>query len=821
MTSTQQTDFGLSSHRLMVLGDRGSGKSSLIKSLVSGVYELCTKPTDGVELTKWKPSTHSFIAKKVLKKQNIEDAEHITIELWDMTGRKCCWPIHQSYFTKSTTYLITFSWLRQESVEAALHFTKLVQQKVPGSPVILIGTACAAEVADDEVREKVRAYLWKEICLWGENTSGVLVDQMNRIRDGNCSPLALQEVIKYEDLLIKRPNITEDILGVDFQHHQGIEGCTDLVLRKVLQAPKESRLDTIASRDHLQDYRNVIQQLDLLRSHDQLIIDLSEVTIQQDGKVTDPLNDVLKNLPAYKVEDQPATESSTLSLKSNKHLIIEQLFSKGILVRLQVENSQYICIDPRQLANLSCLFHLDGLNRNLQLEANRFWPKTGVSVKPEPSLIVKALEEIPALGAIREVLFPLLWQEKHYSEKQIMLILLFLSEQNLLSRHVNMVRDEPAMERLHLPNYPSLSTQITFSLPLLGSLKACKPEVNWSENHFHEDIHLGFIFSLPNKDDIGVWLFKQIQHQCYKVVNKPTYKYMWERGLLCKYKEEATSHIYYTEDFELYVGCRGLFHSEAMMIIWLALKPLLKVTLLCLSVYPGLVYQTDIEVNGNPLVIRVNSQDTHNAGSTRMCFWSCLNSFLNNDITLSRNECKINLGMLFSSLKENLVSGECTSWADCIYPNVNIEDIIETSYPQFEVYIPEKTKSRKLKACTVSWRPVISEMIDMKSKELLESQKPVTVSSKSANRQLQRIARSLVTSVLASAMATLLTTHGNVSTRQEVLINAVARAARAGYKGDIQLVLKSMNQIMEESAEFALDLEHQEKKSSSKVCMIL
>lgn len=75
------------------------------------------------------------------------------------------------------------------------------------------------------------------------------------------------------------------------------------------------------------------------------------------------------------------------------------------------------------------------------------------------------------------------------------------------------------------------------------------------------------------------------------------------------------------------------------------------------------------------------------------------------------------------------------------------------------------------KACTVSWRPVISEIIDMKSKELLESQKPVTVSSKSANRQLQRIARSLVTSVLASAMATLLTTHGNVSTRQVSLSN--------------------------------------------------
>lgn len=63
-----------------------------------------------------------------------------------------------------------------------------------------------------------------------------------------------------------------------------------------------------------------------------------------------------------------------------------------------------------QLANASCLCHFDDLNIDIKLEAYRFWPKSSGCKRPDPGILVKALEEIPTIGMIREVLFPLLWQ---------------------------------------------------------------------------------------------------------------------------------------------------------------------------------------------------------------------------------------------------------------------------------------------------------------------------------------------------------------------------------------------------------------------------
>ena len=51
------------SHRFMLLGGRDSGKSSLVKSLTSGVSQLCRTPTEGVEVTEWRPS-EQFVGSK-------------------------------------------------------------------------------------------------------------------------------------------------------------------------------------------------------------------------------------------------------------------------------------------------------------------------------------------------------------------------------------------------------------------------------------------------------------------------------------------------------------------------------------------------------------------------------------------------------------------------------------------------------------------------------------------------------------------------------------------------------------------------------------
>ena len=75
-----------------------------------------------------------------------------------------------------------------------------------------------------------------------------------------------------------------------------------------------------------------------------------------------------------------------------------------------INTKEEICINLEKLANISCLFHFDTTDRHIQLEAYRFWPRTSGQKRPDPSVLVKALEEIPMSGIVREVLFPLLWK---------------------------------------------------------------------------------------------------------------------------------------------------------------------------------------------------------------------------------------------------------------------------------------------------------------------------------------------------------------------------------------------------------------------------
>ena len=70
----------------------------------------------------------------------------------------------------------------------------------------------------------------------------------------------------------------------------------------------------------------------------------------------------------------------------------------------------YICINPQIMAHLACHMHVDDNKKSFKIEAKRFWPRGSGYTKPDPSVLVKALEDIPSKGMIKESLFPLLWQ---------------------------------------------------------------------------------------------------------------------------------------------------------------------------------------------------------------------------------------------------------------------------------------------------------------------------------------------------------------------------------------------------------------------------
>jgi len=70
----------------------------------------------------------------------------------------------------------------------------------------------------------------------------------------------------------------------------------------------------------------------------------------------------------------------------------------------------HVCVNPVALAHATCVTHIDNSFKAFKLDVGRFWPADARVRRPDPGALVKVLEEIPAHGTIREVLFPLLWQ---------------------------------------------------------------------------------------------------------------------------------------------------------------------------------------------------------------------------------------------------------------------------------------------------------------------------------------------------------------------------------------------------------------------------
>ena len=73
-------------------------------------------------------------------------------------------------------------------------------------------------------------------------------------------------------------------------------------------------------------------------------------------------------------------------------------------------HDRYIVVNPAVFAKMVCAVLVTDHHKSFRIEARRFWPKDHGVRRPDPSVLVQALEDIPKSGLVREVLFPLLWQ---------------------------------------------------------------------------------------------------------------------------------------------------------------------------------------------------------------------------------------------------------------------------------------------------------------------------------------------------------------------------------------------------------------------------
>ncbi len=87
--------------KVIVVGDGGVGKTSLIRKIISNTFDISEIQTQGIEINEWKIQT--------------DNQNEITINFWDFGGQEIYYATHELFYTKNALYLLVVDSSRHEN----------------------------------------------------------------------------------------------------------------------------------------------------------------------------------------------------------------------------------------------------------------------------------------------------------------------------------------------------------------------------------------------------------------------------------------------------------------------------------------------------------------------------------------------------------------------------------------------------------------------------------------------------------------------------------------------------------------------------------
>ncbi|BCM88601.1 E3 ubiquitin-protein ligase SspH2 [Abditibacteriota bacterium] len=109
--------------KLILVGRGGAGKTSLVKQLVEGKFDLHEKKTEGISITPWN-----------LMLQN----EKVRLNVWDFGGQEIMHATHQFFLTQRSLYLLVINAREGEQDANIEYWLRLIESFGAESPVIVI-----------------------------------------------------------------------------------------------------------------------------------------------------------------------------------------------------------------------------------------------------------------------------------------------------------------------------------------------------------------------------------------------------------------------------------------------------------------------------------------------------------------------------------------------------------------------------------------------------------------------------------------------------------------------------------------------------------
>ncbi|XP_074649100.1 uncharacterized protein LOC141904413 [Tubulanus polymorphus] len=516
--------------KVFMMGDSESGKTSLIESITTGTTKLHNSPTEGVDVTCWYPFREGGVA--VPEVEVCGARKNLRLEFWDLSGRQLTQGAHQIYMTRDILFVIVCDVTDQVSCDNILLCVNSIQAKVPGGIIIVVSSRRNKCTDENEIKE-IHRNIQKQLTNMETNQVSAISDEIEYLKSLQLNPNIDNRIDNLQYLLYKRPIFHHEILSVDLITGKGLDKLAEVLVNLSLD---------------VQLFPHIVNQVD--SSTVELYSEL--LKLKHSGCVLltgAQIRDIAFTASCITNED---LFENQLRFLQNAGAILDirfNMFPDGLY-------NHFVCLDPSALANSICLLLIDDDKKSFKFESRRFWPPGGSVSKPNPSVLVRALEDIPLRGVVREILFPLLWQTIPFNEDQIQLMMKLLCRLGILMPYI---QNKPIDNGLSLSLFPNLSSTTQYYITLMRLLPNQTPQLNWTPKPFPGDLQITWRLVFP----VGIppGCFERLIGCIHTSRACESYQYTWKRGMLLKIAE-AIICIQCEDTLYIDVSCRMNADSE-------------------------------------------------------------------------------------------------------------------------------------------------------------------------------------------------------------------------------------------------------------------
>ncbi|MCP5048664.1 MAG: GTP-binding protein [bacterium] len=125
--SLKKGSLPLNEVKVLLVGEGGAGKTSLVKRLVSGTFDPNESQTHGINIDRWQV--------KDVKHENDNQGKTITVNLWDFGGQEIMHATHQFFLSQRSLYILVLDGRKDEDAE---YWLKHIQSFGGDSPVLVV-----------------------------------------------------------------------------------------------------------------------------------------------------------------------------------------------------------------------------------------------------------------------------------------------------------------------------------------------------------------------------------------------------------------------------------------------------------------------------------------------------------------------------------------------------------------------------------------------------------------------------------------------------------------------------------------------------------